>query len=348
MFRKKKILATDITELLNHLAILLESGISSSEALHILQQDEEKPALQQLMQHIKKDLDAGSHLADSLAKHPRYFEDFIVDLVRGGELRDQLVAVLNDVVRYRESIEAIELTVNIRNSFIYPAALLAIGLVILSFLLHYVIPVFRDMFSSFGGDLPALTQFLVQLSDFFVANWIIVLAIILILGFYVQREYRKQSWVGAWMELYVPVFGRLFRYIIIIRCLRTVVLMLSHKATIAQAITIAAKTVNNPIYNQALYLVSQQVADGITLAEALLSSKIFPRKMVQAAVVGSKTERLSELFSKLADIYTKQVQQAAKPAIQVLELFLIVLLGIMIGVLVIGLYLPIFKMGEAI
>jgi len=348
MFKKKKILATDITELLNHLAILLESGISSSEALHILQQDEEKPALQQLMHQIQKDLDAGSHLADSLAKHPRYFEDFIVDLVRGGEQRDQLIAVLNDVVRYRESIECFDLTSHIKNSFVYPMALLVVILLIISIFLIYIIPVVADMYASFAGDLPALTQFIVQLSNFFVANWIIVLVIILLLGSYVQREYRKRSWVGAWIELHVPVFGRLFRYIIVIHCLRTVVLMLSYKATVAQAIAIAAKTVNNPIYAKALYRISQQVADGSALTESLAQHRIFPKKMVQAAIVGNKSDRLNELFAKLADIYTKQVQRASKPATQVLSLFFIILLGIIIGILIVGLYLPIFKMGEAI
>ena len=328
------------TEFIGELASLLESGISSSDALKIVQQGQEKPAMQKLISAIIADVENDMSLADSFAQYPQYFEPFIVEMLQGEQNQ---TATLMKIVKYRESmdVDAVELTKKIAFSSIYSLFLLFVFFILTTILLVYVVPVFTDMFESFGGELPGLTQLAVNLSDFFVAFWLFIIGTLFILGVLIWMKWQT-------VTLYIPLFGKLYRKIALIRSLRTCAFMLSEGASTAKAFAAAAQAVNHPTYAKLLNQVSQQIAKGINLPEALRAYSIFPKKIVYTALVGTKTNKLDKLFVKLADFYTKQLQQAIELTIRSYTLLLTILIGVIAGLLVISMYMPIFSMGSVI
>jgi len=338
----KKILPRDITQFISELALLLETDISTVEALNIVQQDQEKPAMHQLIGAIQTDVENDMSLAESWAKYPQYFEPFLVEMLREGELQNNLRATLNKLVEYRDSmgVSDSDLSERIVASSSYFWAVFAVIFLVASILLIYVVPVFADMFSSFGGELPGLTQLVVNLSDFFVAYWIPIL--IVFLGLVVFMRVKRDS-----VKVYSPVFGHLYRKIMLVRSWRTCAFMLSNQASLTRAIEAAAQAVHNPVYAKLLQQVNQQLAEDITLPEAL--KKVgFPEKVIHAAAVGIKTKQLDKLLDKVADIYTKQLYRVTEPTIRIFNLAAIILLGSIVGLLVLAMYLPIFWMGSVI
>ncbi|MFK5969361.1 MAG: type II secretion system F family protein [Candidatus Marithrix sp.] len=321
------ITSVNITDFISELALLLESGISCNEALKIIRQ--ENSVLQKLIDKISADLENGSSLADSFAKYPQYFEPFLVDLIQdNGETN------LTKIAQYRETldVDATALTKKILMSSAYLISLVCITIIIISLSLIYVVPVFANMFTSFGGELPGLTQSVMNLSSFFVANWLfITIGIIIFCGLILM------NW--QLLTLYIPPFNGLYRKIIWIRCLRTWSFMLSEGTSMSQAIAASAQIVRNSVYTKRLTNISQQ--DDITAA----LTGYFPEKIIHAILVGQRTNKLDILLAKLADYYTKQLNIAIEPAIKIYTLFLIMIIGSIIGILIISMYLPIFTMG---
>ena len=321
------ITSANITEFISELALLLESGISCNDALKIIRQENSK--LQKLIDKISTDLENGMSLANSLAKYPQYFEPFLVDIIQNnGE------ASLTKIAQYRETldVDAETLTKKILMSSVYMIFLVFITIFIISLALVYVIPVFAEMFSSFGGTLPGLTQSVMDLSDFFVMNWLlIIIGTVIFCGLALRNR--------QLLALYMPPFSNLYRKIIWIRCLRTWAFMLSEKTSIQQAIIASSQMVGNSVYAKRLINISQQ--DDLTTA----LTGHFPEKIIHAILVGRQTEKLDKLLTKLADYYTKQLNISIEPTIKVYTLFLIIIIGIIIGLLVLSMYLPIFTIG---
>jgi len=337
--------SVNITEFIGELALLLESGISCGDALKIVQQEQENPALQKLIAATLLDIENGMSLADSFAKYPHYFEPFLVEMLQScGNEEPKQTATLVKIAKYRESmdVDAVDLTKKIANSSIYILFLLLVFFALTTILFVYVVPVFADMFESMGGELPRLTQFVVNISDFFVASWLFIMGGMLILGGLI--------WMKWWqtVTLYMPLFGKLYRKIALIRGLRTCAFMLSEGASSAKAFAAAAQIVNNPVYAKQLSQVSQQVADGMPLSSALQTHLAFPKKIVHAAAVGTQTDKLDKLLDKLADFYTKQLHQATEPTIRIYTFLLTLFIGIIFGLFIISMYMPIFSMGDVI
>lgn len=337
----KPSLSTNITEFIEELALLLESGISDSDALKIVQQGQENPVIQQLIKDIINDVENKMSLADSFAKYPHYFEPFIVEML--SQNKETQTTTLMKIAKYRQSMEidGIELTKKIVSSSAHTISLLVIFLVIISFMLIYVIPVFADMFDSFGSKLPVLTQLAVNLSDFFVAYWFFIMGSLAIL---IGISWMKWQMV----KLYLPLFGELYRKVALIRSLRTCVFMLSEGASIAKAFTATAQAVNNPIYAKIFNQVSQQTTEGMNLSDALQAHSILPKKVVYSAIIGTKTNRLDNLFDKLANVYTKKLLSSIELTIKSYTSLLTIIMGVIIGLLVISMYMPIFVMGSVI
>jgi type IV pilus assembly protein PilC len=338
--------SVNITDFIGELALLLESGISCGDALKIVQQEQENPAMQKLIAAIITDIENDMSLADSFAKYPHYFEPFLVEMLQsGGNEEPKQTATLVKIAKYREymDVDAADLTKKIAYSSTYILFLFLVFFALTTILIVYVVPVFADMFSSFGGELPGLTQFVVDLSDFFVASWLFIMGGMLIVGGLI--------WMKWWqtVTLYIPLFGRLYRKIALIRGLRTCAFMLSEGASSAKAFAAAAQIVNNPVYAKQLSQVSQQVAEGMSLSSALHDAHLaFPKKIVHAAAVGTQTDKLDKLLAKLADFYTKQLHQATEPTIKIYTFLLTLFIGIILGLFVISMYMPIFSMGDVI
>jgi type IV pilus assembly protein PilC len=336
----RNIPTSDITQFLSELATLLQSNRSCREALKIIQYGQDNRALSQLITRLLHDVEQGLSLADSLAKYPQYLEPFLVTMLRDEE---NLATTLFKIAEYREAMEVstTDLAHRLRIFLGYFGTVLAILLTLMVLMFIYVIPVFVDMFTSFGGRLPSLTQSVFTLANGFVAyRWPISGSVLILSGWlWIQRRS---------VILYIPLVGRLYRKIVLVRCLRTCAFMLSHNASLVEALQASAQAVHNPTYARYFRQLTDQVTAGTTLAEALLKQPAFPTKVVHAAMIGTQTNQLDKWFMKLADVYTKQLYRAIAPTIKFLNLMAIVAIGLLVGYFVIAMYLPIFKMGEAI
>ena len=326
----------EISQFLSELALLLESDISCGDALEIIQQEQESFLIRRISAGIQTDIENGLSLADSFARRPRYFEPFMVDMLREGE---SLTITLAKIADYRESLDITEhdLTEKIALSSTYFMAVIFICFLITSVILIYVVPVFADMFAGFGADLPIMTQLLVEIADF---AWLFI-GVFLILSTLLWIKRRS-------IIFYMPLFGKIYHKIALVRLLRTCAFALSNKTSLVKALDAASQAVKNPIYGEPLKQVIQEISSGMALSDALKKQSIFPEKVIHAAIVGTKNNSLDKLLNKIADIYTKQIIHSIEPTIKVYTLTITILLGIIVGFLVISLYAPIFMLGSVV
>lgn len=326
----------EISQFLSELALLLESDISCREALQLIQQEQESFLIRRLSAGIQADIEKGLSLADSFARHPRYFEPFIVDMLREGE---SLSTTLAKIADYRESLDITEddLTSKIALSSIYFFAVIFIVFFMTSVIFIYVVPIFSEMFATFGAELPVMTQLLVKIADFV---WLFI-GVFLILSALLWIKRRS-------IIFYLPLFGKIYHKITLLRLLRTCAFALSNRASLVKALEAATQVVKNPIYVKKLEQVTKEVYSGTPLSDALTKQSFFPEKLIHAAIVGTKSNSLDKLWNKIADIYTKQILQSIEPTIKVYTLALTILLGIIVGFLVISLYSPIFMIGSVL
>jgi len=349
---KKEITSEDITELLIQLNVLSNSGISLTEALQIIQQGQDNVKMSELIQSIQSDIKKNDKLSASLAKYPQYFQKFIVDVLRNGEQQKMLSETLDKIIQYRESVELseIDVTGKLKDLLTYPLIVAMIVFCITVFLLIFVVPVFSDMFRSFGGDLPTITAFIIELSDFFVEWWLILFVIIMAIFAYLYIENKRQSpsflRLKSSLILHTPLVGKLHHLLASIQILHTWALLFPTKMQIQKAIVTSGQVSDNQVYLDALTEVSQQVTKGISLADALEKHGIFEKKMVQTAAIAMKTKQPEKLFSNLASIYTKKLRKLMNVYKNIIEVSLLILLGCIVGLLVIAMYTPIFKMGS--
>jgi len=336
-----RIPTTDLTQFLSELALLLQSQISVADALQIVQQSQDNLALYQLIETLHAQVESGSSLADSCAKHPQYFEPFWVDLLRQA---DSQPAKLLQIATYRRQIETGTAYLNgkLLAALSYFSVVFSISLLLLIIMLIYVIPAFDDLFANFGSELPIPTRWLVTFSNCFVAYLWPILAGSLLLIWFFWYQYQR-------ILLYWPLIGRLYHRLAWITILRTWALMLStHSNNLTQTLLASAQIVKNPHYAKLLQQLSEQVEAGISLSDALLKQRQWPAKIIHTVIIGTQTNQLATLLEPLAEIYHYQVEQLLEPTMKLFNLMIIILLGLLVGTIVIAVYLPIFKIGETI
>lgn len=340
-----KNLSTEITAFFSELALLLENDISCAEALEVIQQAQENSTLSSFLSKMSTDVKQGSSLADSLAKHPTYIEPFLVDVIRAGEQEKRLAETLTEIANYREklTVSADDLTHRLLFALIYPTVLLFIVLLFSFFMFIFVVPTFADLFSSFGGELPSLTNQIVYLSEVFSTYWWLIAILILVLGWLIVQEYRKNTLFSK-----LPFFRLFFYKIALIRFLYTYAFALAHHLSPSHALAACAQTADNRIYASLFEKMRADLEAGILLTEIFLKQTFFPQKIKHLVVVSVKTKRADKLFSRLADNYTRQLQRSLEPTLRIFSIFMTVAIGIIIALLVIAMYLPIFRMGEVI
>jgi type IV pilus assembly protein PilC len=336
----RNIPTSEITQFLSELAMLLQSNHSCQEALKIIQHEQDIRAVSHLIATVHRDVEHGLSLADSLAKYPQYLEPFLVTMLRDEE---NLVTTLFKIVEYREAIavSTTDLAHRLRTSLNYFLIVLAMCLTLMVPMLVYVIPVYADMFKGRGGYLPSITQSAIMLSEGFIAYGWLISGSILIVGswWWIQRRS---------VILYVPLVGRLYRKIVLVRFLRTCAFMLSNHTSLVQALQTSAQVVHNPTYAKFLRQLIDQVIAGTTLAEALLKQPAFPAKVAHAAMIGTQAHQLDKQFIKLAEVYTQQLHQAIGPTIKFLNLIAIVSIGALPGWSFLAVYSPFFYMCASI
>ncbi len=347
--RGKKITEKDIAMFTRQLATMMKSGVPLLQAFDIVAKGHSNPSVQKLLMDVKNDIAAGSSMAQAFAKHPLYFDQLYCNLVNAAEQAGILDTILDRLATYKEKILAIK--GKIKSAMFYPAAVIVVAFIITAVIMIYVIPAFKDLFQSFGADLPAPTLAVIAISDFFVEYWRAIFGGIGggIWGF--LYAWKRSTKVQDFMDrlfLKLPVFGPLIEKAAIARWARTLSTMFAAGVPLVDALDSVAGAAGNRVFYLATKRIQQEVSTGTSLTVAMQNSELFPNMVLQMTQIGEESGALDSMLSKVADYYEREVDEAVEAISSLMEPLIMVVLGTLIGGMVIAMYLPIFKMGQAV
>jgi type IV pilus assembly protein PilC len=344
-----KVTAEDIAIFARQLATMLGAGIPMVQAFEIIGVGNDKPAMQKLVLAIKSDIETGNALNQALAKHPLYFDDLFVNLVEAGEHAGALEAVLDKIATYKEKTEALKK--KIKKALFYPAAVLAVAVIVTVILLIFVIPQFESLFKGFGADLPTFTRMVIELSRWMQDNGWILLAILIAVGltfsYFYKRSRPMRQFIDR-MSLQIPVLGPILKKAAIARFARTLSTMFASGVPLVEAMKSVAGATGNIVYQDAVMRMRDEISTGMRMQRAMENTALFPNMVVQMIAVGEESGSLDEMAGKVADFYEADVDAAVDALSSLLEPLIMVILGVLVGGLVIAMYLPIFKLGAVI
>lgn len=347
-FMQPKVSKKDIVIFTRQFSTMIDAGLPLVQGLNILAEQGDNPTFKRILKEITKDVEGGSTLAEAMKKHPNVFDQLFVNLIAAGEVGGILDTILQRLATFIEKAE--ELKSKIKGAMTYPIVVMAIAFIVIAVILIFVIPVFQDMFASFGQALPVPTQIVVMLSDFLKGNIHYMIAAFVALS-YLFKKYRNSKGGRKTTDniaLRLPVFGDLLKKTAVARFTRTLGTMMSSGVPILDALEIVAKTAGNVIIEEIIYDVRGSIAEGQTIAEPLSENDIFPGMVIQMISVGEATGALDTMLEKIADFYDKEVDAAVEAMTAMLEPLLMLFLGGSIGGLVVAMYLPIFTMAGAV
>ncbi len=344
-----KIRPGDIAIFSRQLATMLAAGIPLVQAFEIIGNGHENAAMQKLILAIKADVEGGSALAESLAKHPLYFDDLFVNLVEAGEQAGALETLLDKIATYKEKTEALKK--KIKKALTYPAAVLVVAFVVTTILLIFVIPAFEDLFKGFGADLPVFTRMVIDLSIFVREKGMFLAALIggAIGAFlYFKKRSRKMRHFLDRLSLKIPIIGPILEKAAVARYARTLSTMFAAGVPLVEALESVAGATGNIVYEIAVLQMRDEVATGQRLQQAMENTGLFPNMVIQMIAVGEESGSLDGMSAKVADFYEEDVDNAVDNLSSLLEPVIMAILGVLVGGLVVAMYLPIFKMGSVI
>jgi type IV pilus assembly protein PilC len=346
-FFQPKITAKDIVVFTRQFSTMIDAGLPLVQGLTILSEQTENKTFQNILKRVTKDVEGGSSLAEALKKHPKVFDSLFVNLVAAGEVGGILDTILQRLAAYIEKAE--KLKSRIKSAMTYPIIVVSIAILVITVILIFVIPVFQEMFESFGSALPGPTQLVVDMSEFVKGNihYLIGAFIVFIFAFKKYRSTAAGRRQTDSLALKLPIFGDLLKKVAVARFTRTLGTMISSGVPILDALEIVAKTSGNVILEEVIIDVRASIAEGQTIAEPLSETDIFPRMVVQMISVGEATGALDAMLNKIADFYDDEVDAAVETLTSMLEPLLMLFLGGSIGGLVVAMYLPIFQMAAA-
>jgi len=327
---------------------MISAGLPLIQCLDLLAQQESNKAFAKIIREIKEDIEGGTSLTDALKKYPKVFDELFTNLIAAGEAGGVLDVVLERLSNYME--KAMKLKSRVKGAMVYPASILLISLGVVALLLIKVIPVFRGMFESMGGELPPLTAVMIAASDFAQSYWWIILGILVLIYVIYNRVYKieKGRWAIDSLLLKMPLFGELLKKVAVAKFSRTLATMLSSGVSILEGLSIVSKTSGNVVVEDALLKTRQSISGGESIAGPLESSGLFPPMVVQMIAVGEATGALDSMLSKIADFYDDEVDAAVSAMMTLMEPLMIVFLGGIVGTMIVAMYLPIFKMAALI
>ena len=344
-----KVNAGDIAVFSRQLATMLASGIPMVQAFEIVGSGSDKPALQKLILDIKADIEGGTSLHESLARHPLYFDDLYVNLVEAGEQSGALETLLDKVATYKEKTEAMKKKV--KKALFYPAAVIVVAFVVTLVLMIFVIPEFQKLFQGFGANLPAFTQFVIDISNHVQHQGLYIAVVLGAIGwafFYFKKRSRKMREVLDRISLKVPIIGPILNKAAIARYARTLSTMFAAGVPLVEALESVAGACGNIVYEDAVMKMKDEVATGQRLQRAMEARGIFPNMVVQMIAVGEESGSLDAMAGKVATFYEAEVDNAVDSMSSLLEPLIMVVLGVLVGGLVIAMYLPIFQLGNVV
>lgn len=347
--RIKKVSALDIAILTRQLSTMTTAGIPLVKAFDVIIDGSDHTGIVELVSDLKKDVESGTSFSGALIKKPLYFDDLFCNLVASGEQSGTLDVMLNRIAIYKEKTE--NLKRKIKKAMYYPVTIVVVSVIVTIILLVKVVPTFKDLFAGFGADLPAFTQFILNISEFVQSNGIFIFIILAASGYGIYWAFKNQpSFRHAWdrFSLKIPIFGPLIHKAVIARFARTLSTTFAAGVPLPDALTSVAKASNNIIFYNAIIQIRDNVTSGQQLFYSMRKSGIFPSLVVQMVGIGEESGALDDMLKKVAEIYEQEVDNAVDGLSTLLEPFIMIFLGVIVGGLLIGMYLPIFKLGSAI
>jgi type IV pilus assembly protein PilC len=339
----------DIALFTRQLATMMKAGVPLLQSFDIVSKGATNPAVGKLLVDIKTDVETGSSLAAAFRKFPLYFDNLYCNLVQAGEAAGILETLLERLATYQEKTLAIKS--KIKSALFYPIAIIAVAFIITAVIMIFVIPAFKEVFTNFGADLPAPTLIVMGISDWFVAYWFIIFPVIGggIYGF--LESWKRSIAVQIFMDklmLKAPVFGHLVRISTIARWTRTLSTMFAAGVPLVEALDSVGGASGNYVYAEATKKIKAEVSTGTSLTIAMQNANVFPSMVIQMCSIGEETGALDGMLGKVADFFEQEVDDAVEALSSLMEPMIMVVLGTLIGGMVIAMYLPIFKMGQAV
>ena len=338
----------DLVTFTRQFATMIDAGLPLVQCLEILGSQTENKTFGNIIKRVQADVEGGATFAESLKKHPRAFPDLYVNMVAAGEAGGILDTILNRLATYIE--KSMSLKKKVKGAMVYPSVVITVAFLVVALLLIFVIPTFEKMFTDFGGTLPAPTRIVIDLSNWMKSFWwVVLLAVVgIIVGI---KQYRKTEHGKLLLDrlaLRLPVIGILVRKVAVAKFTRTLSTLIASGVPILDGLDIVAKTAGNKVVENAIMQTRQAISEGKTIAEPLAQTKVFPPMVVQMIGVGESAGALDSMLSKIADFYDEEVDAAVATLSSMLEPFIMVFLGVVIGFIVVAMYLPVFKLAGTI
>jgi type IV pilus assembly protein PilC len=344
-----KITEKDITLFTRQLSTMLRSGVPLLQSFDIVAKGTSNNAVARLFNEIKADVETGSSLSQSFRKFPLQFDALFCNLVGAGEQAGILDDILERLATYKEKMQAIK--GKIKSALFYPASVVVAAAVVLTVIMLFVIPAFKQVFEGFGANLPAPTMMVIAMSDFFIAYWYLLFGIVFGTGYFLRESWKRSEEVQIAvdrMALQLPVFGEVIRKATIARWLRTLSTMFAAGVPLVEALDSVGGAAGNHVYLTATRRIQQEVSTGTSLTIAMQNANVFPNMVIQMASIGEESGSLDSMLGKSADIFEREVDDAVASLSSLLEPLIMAFLGVVIGGLVVAMYLPIFKLGQGV
>ncbi len=339
----------DIAIFTRQLSTMMRAGVPLIQSFDIVARGSPNPRLTRLLTDIRSDVETGTSLSAAFRKHPLYFDALYCNLVEAGEAGGILEALLDRLAIYQEKTMAIKN--KIKSALIYPIAVLVVAFVVLAVIMIFVIPAFKDVFTSFGADLPAPTLVVIAMSEFFVKYWWAIFGFIGGGTYFFLESWKRSEKMQKAMDrllLKVPVFGDLVNKSAVARWTRTLSTMFAAGVPLVEALDSVGGASGNAVFAEATEQIQKDVSTGSSLTTSMQTTGVFPNMVLQMCSIGEESGSLDAMLGKAAEFYEDEVDEAVKGLSSLMEPFIIVILGTLIGGIVVSMYLPIFKLGQVV
>lgn len=345
----RKVSEKDIALFTRQLATMMKAGVPLLQTFDIVGRGHDNPAVGKLLLDIKSDVETGSSLSQAFRKFPLYFDPLYCNLVAAGEQAGILEALLDRLATYKEKMLAIKS--KIKSALFYPIAVLIVAFVITAVIMLFVIPAFKNVFQSFGADLPTPTLMVIAASDFFIEYWWLIFGSIgggLFAFFYTWKRSEKMQFLLDRLFLRIPLFGPIIRKAVMARWTRTLATMFAAGVPLVESLDSVGGAAGNYVYKQGTKQIQGEVSTGTSLTSAMQNSNLFPNMVNQMVAIGEESGSLDSMLGKVADFFEAEVDDAVDALSSLMEPIIMVVLGVLIGGMVIAMYLPIFKLGAVV
>lgn len=345
----KKITDKDLSLFTRQLATMMKAGVPLLQSFDIVAKGHANPSVSKLVNDIRGDVETGTSLSQAFRKFPLYFDPLFCNLVGAGEQAGILEDLLERLAIYKEKTLAIKS--KIKSAMFYPVAILAVAFIVTAVIMIWVVPAFKQVFSSFGADLPGPTLVVMAISDFMVGNWYIIFPTIFAALYLFFQSWKRSLKVQRFMDqllLKVPIFGPVIRKATIARWTRTLATMFAAGVPLVESLDSVGGASGNAVYLDATKKIQSEVSTGTSLTAAMENSNVFPNMVTQMVSIGEESGSLDQMLGKVADFYEAEVDDAVESLSSLMEPLIMVILGVLIGGMVIAMYLPIFKLGSVV